>query len=254
MGRLEIVTGHFDQRTGPVRREWLRNNVRSVRPAFGQSVGRRRNSGAGGCWEWDRPEIGIVYYASPSAPSSPLVGLGAAPRNDVNVKVFGNHQPMQSEWHGGFRLEVRPRGPGTRYRGHFTASHRPFHSGPKSSGKSIPMDVREFGNPHLRPRAHYPMPWPSPMACFASCFARPHHAARGLGSQALRQPRLRAVVASSVLDSPSRHGRRGPPSSEGRVGELHAHRDRVRAAASRASPRSRAFPPECAGVRAGEGL
>ena len=120
LGRLEIVTGHFDQRTGPVRREWLRNNVRSVRPAFGQSVGRRRNSGAGGCWEWDRPEIGIVYYASPSAPSSPLVGLGAAPRNDVNVKVFGNHQPMQSEWHGGFRLEVRPRGPGTRYRGHFT--------------------------------------------------------------------------------------------------------------------------------------
>ena len=41
-----------------------------------------------------------------------------------------------------------------------------------------------------------------------------------------------------------------PPSSEGRVGELHAHR----AAASRSSPRSRACPPECAGVRAGKGL
>ena len=34
-----------------------------------------------------------------------------------------------------------------------------------------------------------------------------------------------------------------PPSSEGRVGELHAHRDGVRAAASRSSPRSRACPP-----------
>ena len=94
-----------------------------------------------------------------------------------------------------------------------------------------------------------PRPSSSPMACIAhvrshSCFARPHHAARGLGSQALRQPRLRAVVASSVLDAPSRqHGCRGPPSSEGRVGELHAHRDGVRAAASRASPRSRACPP-----------
>ena len=34
-----------------------------------------------------------------------------------------------------------------------------------------------------------------------------------------------------------------PPSSEGRVGELHAHRDGVRATASRSSPRSRACPP-----------
>jgi hypothetical protein len=42
--------------------------------------------------------------------------------------------------------------------------------------------------------------------------------ARGLGSQALRQ---RALVASSVLDAPSRHGCRRHPSSEGRVGELH---------------------------------
>jgi hypothetical protein len=76
-----------------------------------------------------------------------------------------------------------------------------------------------------------PVPSSSPMACFAhvrglgshSCFARPYHAARGLGSQALRQ---RAVVASSILDAPSRHGcRRGHPSSEGRVGELLAHRD-----------------------------
>jgi hypothetical protein len=105
-----------------------------------------------------------------------------------------------------------------------------------------------------------PMPSSSPMACIAhvrshSCFARPHHAARGLGGQALRQPRLRAVVASSVLDAPSRqHGCRGPPSSEGRVGELHVHRDGVRAAASRSSPRSRACPPESAGVRAGAGL
>jgi hypothetical protein len=59
------------------------------------------------------------------------------------------------------------------------------------------------------------------MACFARCFARPNHAAWGLGSQALRQPRLRAVVAPTVLDAPSRHGCRGHPSSEGRVGELH---------------------------------
>jgi len=74
-----------------------------------------------------------------------------------------------------------------------------------------------------------PMPSSSPMACIAhvrglgshSCFARPYHAARGLGSQALRQPRLRAVVAPSVLDAPSRHGCRGHPSSEGPVGELH---------------------------------
>ena len=74
-----------------------------------------------------------------------------------------------------------------------------------------------------------PVPSSSPMACIAhvrglgshSCFARPYHAARGLGSQALRQPRLRAVVASSVLDAPSRHGCRGHPSSEGPVGELH---------------------------------
>ena len=74
-----------------------------------------------------------------------------------------------------------------------------------------------------------PMPSSSPMACIAhvrglgshSCFARQYQAARGLGSQALRQPRLRAVVASSVLDAPSRHGCRRHPSSEGPVGELH---------------------------------
>ena len=67
---------------------------------------------------------------------------------------------------------------------------------------------------------------------------------------AVRQPRLRAVVASSVLDAPSRHGCRGHPSSEGRVGELHAHRDGLRAAASRTSPRSRARPPEFVAERA----
>jgi hypothetical protein len=58
----------------------------------------------------------------------------------------------------------------------------------------------------------------------ASCFAHPYRPippARVLGSQALRQPRLRAVVASNVLDAPSRHGCRGHPSSEGPVGELH---------------------------------
>ena len=67
-----------------------------------------------------------------------------------------------------------------------------------------------------------PVPSSSPMACIAhvrglgshSCFARPYHAARGLGSQELRQ---HAVVASSVLDAPSRHGCRGHPSSEGGV-------------------------------------
>jgi len=85
----------------------------------------------------------------------------------------------------------------------------------------------------------------------ATAASHAHTTCSGLGSQALRQ---RAVVASSVLDAPSRHGCRGHPSSEGPVGELHAHRDGVRAAASRASPRSRACPPESAGGRAGEGL
>jgi len=46
-----------------------------------------------------------------------------------------------------------------------------------------------------------------------------------------------------------------PPELRGACGRAaHAHRDGVRAAASRASPRSRACPPESAGVRAGEGL
>jgi len=38
------------------------------------------------------------------------------------------------------------------------------------------------------------------------------------------------------------------------MGALHAHCDGVRAAASRASQRSRACPPECAGGRAGAGV
>ena len=137
--------------------------------------------------------------------------------------------------------------------------YRPFHSEgrPKvgETGKSMPMENVSLAHPRAGERP-MPMPWSRPMACFASCFAscfaRPHHAARGLGSQAVRQPRLRAVVASSVLDAPSRqHGCRGPPSSEGRVGELHAHRDGVRAAASRASPRSRACPPRMRRSRSG---
>ncbi len=46
-----------------------------------------------------------------------------------------------------------------------------------------------------------------------------------------------------------------PPELRGACGRAaHAHRDGVRAAACRASPRSRACPPESAGVRAGEGL
>lgn len=126
LGRLEIVTGHFDQRTGPVRREWLRNNVRSVgRPS--QEFGCRGVLGVGQAGNW------YFYYASAPRPR-------ARRRNDVNVKVFGNHQPRQSEWHGGFRLEVRPRGPGTSSRlarapstGTSQTLHRPFHSGPKSA-------------------------------------------------------------------------------------------------------------------------
>ena len=53
--------------------------------------------------------------------------------------------------------------------------------------------------------------WPaSPAASHA------HTTLLGLGSQALRQPRLRAVVASSVLDAPSRqHGCRGPRAPRG---------------------------------------
>ena len=104
-----------------------------------------------------------------------------------------------------------------------------------------------------------PMPWSRPMACFASCFAscfaRPHHAARGLGSQAVRQPRLRAVVASSVLDAPSRqHGCRGPRAPRGVWASC------MRTATECAPPppdRHRGAaraPPECAGVGAGEGL
>jgi hypothetical protein len=106
-----------------------------------------------------------------------------------------------------------------------------------------------------------PVPSSSPMACIAhvrglgshSCFARPYHAARCLGSQALRQC---AVVAPSVLDAPSRHGCRRHPSSEGRLGELH-----MRTATECAPPplehhsgAARAPPPESAGGRAGEGL
>ena len=52
----------------------------------------------------------------------------------------------------------------------------------------------------------------------ATAASHAHTTCSGLGSQALRQ---RAVVASSVLDAPSRHGCRGHPSSEGPVGELH---------------------------------
>ena len=103
--------------------------------------------------------------------------------------------------------------------------YRPFHSEgrPKvgETGKSMPMENVSLAHPRAGERP-MPMPWSRPMACFASCFAscfaRPHHAARGLGSQAVRQPRLRAVVASSVLDAPSRqHGCRGPRGACGRA-------------------------------------
>ena len=83
----------------------------------------------------------------------------------------------------------------------------------------MPMENVSLALPRAGERP-MPMPWSRPMTCFASCFAscsaRPHHAARGLGSQAVRQPRLRAVVASSVLDAPSRqHGCRGPRAPRG---------------------------------------
>ena len=85
----------------------------------------------------------------------------------------------------------------------------------KDSGQSKPMENVSLAPPRAGERP-MPMPWSRPMASFASCFARPHHAARGLGSQAVRQPRLRAVVASSVLDAPSRqHGCRGPRAPRG---------------------------------------
>jgi hypothetical protein len=106
-----------------------------------------------------------------------------------------------------------------------------------------------------------PMPSSSPMACIAhvrgfgshSCFARPYHAARGLGSQELRQ---RAVVASSVLDAPSRHGcRRRHPRSEGRVGELQrTATDCAPPPLERHRGAARVPPPESAGGRAGAGL
>ena len=68
------------------------------------------------------------------------------------------------------------------------------------------------------------------MACFAHAsgasvrqlLRTPIPPARGLGSQALRRPRLRAVVASTILVAPSRHGCRRHTSSEGPAGELPA--------------------------------
>jgi len=87
-----------------------------------------------------------------------------------------------------------------------------------------------------------------------SCFARPYRAARGLGSQALRQRPVWSLRASSTRPRATRLPP-PPPELRGACGRAaHAHRDGVRAAASRASPRSRACPPESAGGRAGEGL
>ena len=124
--------------------------------------------------------------------------------------------------------------------GHFTDVAQTFHRkmGPKVGGKSMPKVDVSSAIPSCG-RA-LPNALVEPDGLLRQLLRTPTPPARGLGSQALRQPRLRAVVASS---------------SEGRVGALHApRRDGVRAAASRASQRSRARPPECAGVRAGKGL
>jgi hypothetical protein len=140
------------------------------------------------------------------------------------------------------RLEVRARGPGTS--AHLTprarAADRHFTDVAQNVSQRASKSWRYKAIPKVDVRRQSPRRarWPASPAA-----SHPHHAARGLGSQALRQPRLRAVVAASVLDAPSRHGCRGHPSSEGRVGALHARRDGVRAAASRASQRSRASPP-----------
>jgi hypothetical protein len=93
----------------------------------------------------------------------------------------------------------------------------------------------------------------------------------GLGSQLLRTPTPRCsgprepgvAAASTARRGRFERPRRAlaprlppPPELRGACGRAaHAHRDGVRAAACRASPRSRArAPPEFAGGRAGEGL
>ena len=129
--------------------------------------------------------------------------------------------------------------------------YRPFHSEgrPKvgETGKSIANGEREFGTP---PRGRAPN---------ANALVAPDGLLRQLLRQLLRTPTPRCSGPRDPGGAAASIARRGrferprralaparlprPPSSEGRVGELHAHRDGVRAAASRSSPRSRACPP-----------
>ena len=68
----------------------------------------------------------------------------------------------------------------------------------------------------------------------------------------MRRPRLRAVVASTILIAPSRHGCRRHTSSEGPAGELPVHRGSECTQPPLERQPSRACPPlESAGVRAG---
>ena len=114
---------------------------------------------------------------------------------------------------------------------------------------------REFGTP---PRGRAPN---------ANALVAPDGLLRQLLRQLLRTPTPRCSGPREPGGAAASIARRGrferprralaparlprPPSSEGRVGELHAHRDGVRAAASRSSPRSRACPPRMRRSRSG---
>ena len=156
----------------------------------------------------------------------------------------------------GTRDTSRANRPGTSARSFMGSSqtvHRLFHTPPKVGGNAMP-------------KVDCPMPSWSPMACFAHV--------RRLGSQLLRTPIPPHTTCSGPREpgiaaaSTARRGRferprralaprlPPPPELRGACGRAaHAHRDGVRAAAPPERHRGAARPPpECAGVRAGEGL
>ena len=130
--------------------------------------------------------------------------------------------------------------------------------GPPQSWRNRKVNAngeREFGTP---PRGRAPN---------ANALVAPDGLLRQLLRQLLRTPTPRCSGPREPGGAAASIARRGrferprralaparlprPPSSEGRVGELHAHRDGVRAAASRSSPRSRACPPRMRRSRSG---
>ena len=131
-----------------------------------------------------------------------------------------------------------------------------FTVAPKRGGKSIPMvDVKVRQSPRAAARA-LPNALVEPDGPLRPLLRTPTPRCSG--------PREPGVAAASTARrgrferprralAPARLPR--PPSSEGRVGELHAHRDGVCAPPPPERHRGAArAPPECAGVGAGEGL